>query len=215
MILPDCVLLPGETLPLYIFEPRYRTMLADVLEGYRSFCVVRRMPGSLTDEPEKVGCVGLVTVAVKQDDGTSHLQIQGAARVRLTETTHDHPYPYFNATPLESETSSSEAYEAELSRMHALLRNRLDSGIEAALASLATSEECSQPLAKTRRQLEDGAAALIAEIENEPDAGRAVDRATATLLCDPDLRQELLEETHVGKRIKLLNSLLNGGTHLC
>ena len=211
MVLPDCVLLPGETLPLYIFEPRYRRMLEDVLEGSRSFCVARRRLDLPSEEPEEVACLGFVTVAVKQEDGTSHLQIQGSARVRLTEAMHDHPYPYFDLTLLESKPTPREACQKDLDRMHALLRGRLDSGIEAALETLNSSQECSQPLAKTRRQLEDGAAALVAEIENEADAGRAVDRTAATLLCDPDHRQEVLTEVDVAKRVRLLNTLLNWG----
>src|SRR2546426_1112956 len=43
--LPDLVLFPNALLPLHIFEPRYRDMMADVLEGARLLAVVRLMPG--------------------------------------------------------------------------------------------------------------------------------------------------------------------------
>ena len=41
MTLRDTVLFPQIVLPLYIFEPRYRAMLQDVLEGDRLFAIVR------------------------------------------------------------------------------------------------------------------------------------------------------------------------------
>lgn len=211
MVLPDCVLLPGETLPLYIFEPRYRAMLKDVLEGARSFCVACRRPDSLADEPEEIACLGYVTVAIKQDDGTSNLQIEGVARVALNETSENHsrPYPYFDLRRLVSTAPPAENLEEERNRMHALLRNRLDAGIDAALASLVSTSGSAQELAAARRQLENGVAALVSEIEGEPDPGRAVDRVAATLLCDPAHRQEVLEEVDVTKRAKLVNSILN------
>ena len=34
--LPDVVLLPGTLLPLHVFEPRYRAMVADSLSGERT-----------------------------------------------------------------------------------------------------------------------------------------------------------------------------------
>jgi len=213
MVLPDCVLLPGETLPLYIFEPRYRAMLDDVLEGSRSFCVARRRPDSLTDEPEDIGCVGYVTVAIKQEDGTSNLQIEGVARVSLTETStdHSHPYPYYDIRRLECEPAPVDNHSEDLHRMHALVRNRLDAGIDAALASLISTSGSSQELAATRRQLENGVSALVAEIEGETDAGRAVDRVAASLLCDSKHRQDILAEIDVPRRLKLVNSILTTG----
>ena len=40
------VLLPTEQVPLHIFEPRYREMIADVIAGERPLAVVRIRPGS-------------------------------------------------------------------------------------------------------------------------------------------------------------------------
>ncbi len=208
MILPDCVLLPGETLPLFIFEPRYRKMLHDVLEGSRSFCVARQRPNSLTEEPEAVACVGYVSYSTQQDDGTSKLQLEGTTRVALKRATLDEPYPCFELTPLHSKPVTREACQQDLDRMHALLRKRLELSIDAAMASLAYTPGKARELATTRRQLEDGAATLAADIENEPDPGRAADRAAATLLGDPDHRQAALAEVDVLKRIRLMNALL-------
>src|SRR5690606_22423496 len=50
MLLPDCTLFPHGGLPLHIFEPRYRTMLTDALEGSCLFAVAR-LTGPETSDP--------------------------------------------------------------------------------------------------------------------------------------------------------------------
>ena len=43
--LPNAVLFPGTTLPLYVFEPRYRQMVEDVLRHGRWIAVALLRPG--------------------------------------------------------------------------------------------------------------------------------------------------------------------------
>ena len=43
--LPNVVLFPAALLPLHIFEPRYRTMVGDALEGERLIGMVMLRPG--------------------------------------------------------------------------------------------------------------------------------------------------------------------------
>ena len=47
--LPNIVLLPGMVLPLHIFEPRYRKMLADALAGERLIARANLMDGWQSD----------------------------------------------------------------------------------------------------------------------------------------------------------------------
>ena len=44
MTLPNATLFPQAMLPVFIFEPRYRQMLAEVLVGSRMFAVAMRKP---------------------------------------------------------------------------------------------------------------------------------------------------------------------------
>ena len=47
--LPNAVLFPGVFLPLHIFEPRYRAMVADALEGDRLIGMMLLKPGWESD----------------------------------------------------------------------------------------------------------------------------------------------------------------------
>src|SRR6266699_2414219 len=53
MTLPNATLFPQALLPLYVFEPRYRQMLADALHSNRMFSVAMQKPGSARGELEE------------------------------------------------------------------------------------------------------------------------------------------------------------------
>jgi Lon protease-like protein len=88
--LPRTVLLPGEVLPLHIFEPRYRDMVADALAGHRVIGMVQLEPG---DEGELLGipavrpfgCVGLIAQHQELPDGRYLLWLLGVERFHIDE----------------------------------------------------------------------------------------------------------------------------------
>jgi len=83
MVLRDCHLFPGCLLPLFIFEERYRLMLATALGEHRMFCIGN--PDADDDDApiHPISTAGLVRACVKQEDGTSQLLLQGITRIRL------------------------------------------------------------------------------------------------------------------------------------
>src|SRR6202051_759705 len=101
MTLPNATLFPHALLPLYIFEPRYRQMLADALHSNRMFSVAMQKPGSTRETPSPVAGLGLIRVSVGHRDGTSHLILQGIARVEVGETVQRKPYRMHNVRAAE------------------------------------------------------------------------------------------------------------------
>src|SRR5260370_38409969 len=77
MTLPNATLFPQALLPLYIFEPRYRQMLADALHSNRMFSVAMQKPGSGRETPSPVAGLGLIRGSVGPRGGTAHLVLQG------------------------------------------------------------------------------------------------------------------------------------------
>src|SRR3954454_5760246 len=66
----DVVLLPGAPMPLHIFEPRYKEMIAEALESKQPFGIVRAQQDSVAE----IGCTAEVSEVVKKyEDG--HLDI--------------------------------------------------------------------------------------------------------------------------------------------
>jgi len=89
MALPNAVLFPHSLLPLHIFEPRYRDLLAHSLDGDRMFSVALMKKGIneavAVDDLCPVAGVGLIRACVGNENGTSNLVLQGLARVRLVD----------------------------------------------------------------------------------------------------------------------------------
>ena len=89
MLLPDTVLFPHGGMPLHIFEPRYRQMLEEALEGEFMFCIANLLGDDSTD-PERcaapVGTVGLIRASQESENGTSNLVLQGIFRVSVSYT---------------------------------------------------------------------------------------------------------------------------------
>lgn len=89
------VLFPGAYRPLHIYEPRYRTMLADCLAADRVFGVLYRPEGVREREipPGHVGCIAQVERAEALPDGRANIMIRGARRFVLEGfTDSDRPY---------------------------------------------------------------------------------------------------------------------------
>jgi Lon protease-like protein len=95
--LPSVVLFPEVTLPLHVFEPRYREMVTDALAGDRLIGMVLLRPGW---QPEyegrpavyEIGCVGVISHHERLHDGRFNIVLQGVDRVRITGEDEERSY---------------------------------------------------------------------------------------------------------------------------
>ena len=95
--LPNLVFFPGTRLPLHVFEPRYRQMVADALESDKRFGIVLLRPGWESDyfgAPAiyECGTVGTIEQAVPLDDGRFNILVHGDVRFRLVDEVGTVPY---------------------------------------------------------------------------------------------------------------------------
>jgi Lon protease-like protein len=91
----NVVLFPHMPLPLHIFEPRYRQMMADCLEEGHSFGVVAIREGSETGPaaaPYDVGTLAKILRIDRLEDGRMNLLVMGASRFEILETGNDRAY---------------------------------------------------------------------------------------------------------------------------
>jgi Lon protease-like protein len=91
--LPNVVLFPNVFLPLHIFEPRYREMVADALASDRLIGMVLLRPGWDRDYEGRppiysVGCSGVLTHNERLPDGRYNLVLRGIERFRILEEDH-------------------------------------------------------------------------------------------------------------------------------
>lgn len=87
---------PGVSLPLRVFEPRYRQLTADCLQGAGEFGVVLIERGSEVgggDVRTDVGTMTSIVDAGMDPSGTIHLTTVGTRRIRVVRWLDDDPYP--------------------------------------------------------------------------------------------------------------------------
>jgi Lon protease-like protein len=92
----SAVLFPHASMPLHVFEPRYRAMLRDCLSGDARFGVVLIERGSEVggrDQRSALGTRGVITEAAELPDGRWVLEIEGEALIEVEEWLPDDPYP--------------------------------------------------------------------------------------------------------------------------
>jgi len=84
------VVLPGEMVPLHIFEERYKTMIDECLEEEREFGIVW-----VSDEGLKeTGCtVAIAELLERTDDGRMNILTRGSEPFRLVRRIEEMPYP--------------------------------------------------------------------------------------------------------------------------
>ncbi|MBV9004115.1 MAG: LON peptidase substrate-binding domain-containing protein [Solirubrobacterales bacterium] len=83
------VALPGELIPLHIFEERYKTMLNVCLRDEREFGIVWLSDDGLRE----VGCAMRVEEVERKEDGRMNLLVRGTRPIRVLERQGHLAYP--------------------------------------------------------------------------------------------------------------------------
>ncbi|HTH47925.1 MAG TPA: LON peptidase substrate-binding domain-containing protein [Candidatus Limnocylindria bacterium] len=203
MILGGCNLFPQALFPLFIFEPRYRTMLADSLDSHRMFCLAMQKPGVSRETPCQIAGLGLVRASVLNENGTSNLILQGLIRVRLGKAVQYKPYRKHLIEPLEIETPDSLVVDALVARVLELVEARLQLGTRLPLALL---QQLAGGVVKDKLDV----AACIRTLRKIEDAGALTDFVATMLLTDGLARQVILQTVDVEERLKHLVHFLVG-----
>lgn len=85
----ELVLFPGVPLPLHIFEPRYKEMIAECLEQKKPFGIVRASEEGVAG----IGCTAeIVSVTKKYDDGRMDILTRGAERFEVLEVNEERSF---------------------------------------------------------------------------------------------------------------------------
>ena len=192
MALPNAILFPQSLLPLYIFEERYRKMLADCLASDRMFSLAlrhREMEKKAAEpKPYEVAGLGIIRAAVANKDGTSNIILQGVIRVRICGYVKRKPYPIAQIEPLETVSADLVDPNPLATKVSELLETR----------------------AKLDMAIPDHVAKYLTTMT---DADNLADLVSFTLLSDFYEKQEILETLDLRQRIQRLIQLLEKEQH--
>ena len=130
--LPTCALLPHATVPLHIFEQRYREMTRDALDS-RGLIAMATFKGAqwkhaYEDQPpiRDHVCVGYIVQHQQLDDGRYNILLQGVCRARVVEEVEHDAYRQALLEPTETEAPMEIDFDERRQRIVDLLsRDRL------------------------------------------------------------------------------------------
>lgn len=198
MTLPSATLFPQALLPLYIFEPRYRQMLTDMLKTHRMFTVAMQKPGTQRETPCRVAGLGLIRVSVGHNDGTSHLILQGLTRVQLVETVRIRPYRLAAIKPLQAKPTKGTVIDALLSKVQSLVEERMELGAFPFPFSAFKQNHLAK---KKSGQGKFSSKDIMDYLQSLPDADQAADLVSCALLPGAAERQTILETVPLEDRL--------------
>ena len=178
--LPHVVLLPEARLPLHVFEPRYRAMLADCLAAEPRAIVIAQIDRRGGRIAEVAGA-GVIVEHQPLPDGRSNIVVAGSVRVRLQELVIEEPprYPYKRA-------------RATVLSSHDV---RVPESDRAALLSTATM---------FAREVKKHDPTFGFTMPVGTDAGAIADSCAFQLIVDATVRQAILEELDPRLRVRMV-----------
>ena len=186
--LAEVVLFPGAVLPLHIFEPRYRSMLEDALDGDRLIAMALLKQCDKNEYQARppfheTVCIGQVIHHESLDDGRSNIALLGISAGRAEAVDADKPYRMANVELLADATDTGPGSEEKIRRAY------------------AHSAPGGGDLKELRKQLEEFLAA-----ERIPSA--LVNTCAVTAPLFPMDKLELLTERSLARRLDRLLELL-------
>ncbi len=188
--LDSVALLPQQAIPLHIFEPRYRQMIARVLDTTGQFALATfagdRWKQEYHGRPplRPAVCVAQIVQHERTDDGRFAIMVQGICRARIVEELPPEEGRLYRAARLEPVGLDDAADPEELDEVRSLLEELLSEG----------------PLTRM------AAAAPVLQFVRDPDvpAVAVLELAAVSLIHRQDLLYRLLQEAELGTRARLV-----------
>jgi ATP-dependent Lon protease len=181
---------PGAVTPLHIFEPRYRKMLKDVMERDRTFGIIYRNDQTLMDSERlpsgSIGCTIEVAVVQELPDGRSNILCVGGQRYSIVNYVEDELY-------LQAEV---EFFDDDIT-------------FEDQSTAVERTKELFQRLSAAIRKLKGEAERDAEQTPDLPDDPQSISFIVAAYLdIEANEKQDLLEMTNTGERLREVNMIL-------
>src|SRR5207253_4745564 len=156
-------------------------------------------PGNTREIPSPVAGLGLIRVSVGHRDGTSHLILQGLARVQLEETVRYKPYRIQRVRPIKTPPCDNVKVDALVAKVRELLEERINLGLPFPFPVMSPdkSEPIQAPPSFSPKE-------ILNYLDSITDPEQAVDLVSCAVLPGAVERQSILETVEVEARLRRL-----------
>lgn len=189
--LPTTVFYPNTFLPLHIFEPRYRSMVADALQGEERIGMILLKPGwekNYHNNPEIMGtgCLGKIERHSQLPEGKYNILLSGLHRFRILQEIEGKAYRQAKVEILD------EINNQDLTAAPLPIKKQVTKNMKQYLDNISNGKLIEQEL----------------NMENCSTLAQFVDRIIYHFDLPINKMQELLEEQDVLKRANSLYSII-------
>lgn len=188
------VLCPGLVLPLHIFEPRYKQLVSDLLDGPepRRFGVIAIREGRETgvcgvSALFEIGCTATVREVAEAEDGEYDLITVGTDRFRLRSVDESRPYLRGEVELLPDEAGDAAVAALAVRTVQAAFRGYLNALADRGGATISVPDLPDEPV-------------LLSHL------------VAASMIIDLPVRQDLLAQPDAAHRLAVERSLLSRET---
>jgi Lon protease-like protein len=201
------VLLPGELLPLHIFEERYKRMISRCLEDDVPFGIVLRDDDG---SAHRIGCEARVTEILERfDDGRMNIVVAGERPFKVLDRYEAPDYPAGEVEPIDPGQSPDEAADAaDVARATFVELVRRVAGEGPDPEELAGAD--SYGLA-ARVELPPETKQLLLELRSEPERMHVLGRALQALLEAIDRSERIAERAKMNGKVIVGNAVDDEG----
>jgi ATP-dependent Lon protease len=163
------------------------------------FSVAMQKPGNSREAPSSVAGLGLIRVSVAHRDGTSHLILQGLARVELEEAVRYRPYRIQRVRPLQTPPCDNVTVDALIEKMRELLEERIQLGLPFPFPVMSPDNSEDGPPRPAVPPKE-----ILNYLDSISDPEQAADLVSCAVLPGAADRQAILETVNVEARLRRL-----------
>lgn len=192
------VILPGELMPLHIFEERYKRMIGHCLDAEEPFGIVFRDDDG---SARRIGCTARVTEVTETfDDGRMNVVVTGGEPFRVLDRFEATEYPSGEVEPIDvaAETAEEAGEAADIAReAFAELVERVSG--EPADEDLFVGEDAYAIAARV--ELPHETKQRLLELRSEPERMRVLGNALKALVDAVDRSQEIAERARMNGKV--------------
>jgi hypothetical protein len=168
------------------------------------FSVAMQRPGNTRETPLPVAGLGLIRVSVGHRDGTSHLILQGLARVELQDAVRYKPYRVQRIKALRTPPCDNVKVDALVAKVRELLEERISLGLPFPFPVMAPN----QPPNPTTPPPAFSPKDILNYLDSICDPEQAADLVSCAVLPGATERQAILETVDVEVRLRRLIQFL-------
>ena len=191
------VILPGELLPLHIFEERYKRMIGHCLQNAEPFGIVFR---DAEGTAHRVGCTARVTEVLERfEDGRMNIVVAGEQPFKVLERFEQPDYPAGEVEPIEaSEEADDDDPEAAAAAREAFAELVKRVSGEAPAAEIEAEDAYG---IAARVELPTQTKQALLELRSEPDRMRMLGNALRALVAAVARSHEIAERAKQNGRV--------------